>query len=78
MIGVPVGGLYEAARRGSTMALKVAKRDGWGPFLLIAAAGAAGIYVASTLQADTIAKTAAMAIIGIIVVAAYEYFIGWG
>lgn len=60
------------------MALKVAKRDGWLPFLLIAAAGAAGIYVASTLQVETFTKTAAMAIIGIIVVAAYEYFIGWG
>ncbi|MBS3761044.1 hypothetical protein [Halodesulfurarchaeum sp.] len=55
-----------------------AKRDGWRPFLLIAAAGAAGIYVASTLQIDTITKTAAMAIIGIVVVVAYEYFVGWG
>ncbi|MDZ7849533.1 MAG: hypothetical protein U5K70_01520 [Halodesulfurarchaeum sp.] len=60
------------------MARKVAKRDGWKPFLVIAAAGAAGIYVASTLSIDTITKTAAMAIIGIVVVAAYEYFVGWG
>ncbi|MFP4530083.1 MAG: hypothetical protein ACLFNC_02200 [Halodesulfurarchaeum sp.] len=55
-----------------------AKRDGWKPFLLIAAAGTAGIYVASSLQIDTITKTAAMAIIGIVVVVAYEYFVGWG
>ncbi|MFB6086549.1 MAG: hypothetical protein ABEJ84_07055 [Halodesulfurarchaeum sp.] len=60
------------------MARKGTSQDGWTAFFLVAVGGAVGIYVASTLPMDTIPKTAAMAIIGIVVVAAYEYFIGWG
>lgn len=60
------------------MGLKPAKRDGWPQFLVVAVAGAGVIYIASTLSMDPIPKTAAMAIVGIVVVVAYEYFIGWG
>ncbi len=54
------------------------RQDGWKPFLIVAVTGSLGIYIASTLEIGTMQKTAAMAIIGIVVVAAYEHFIGWG
>lgn len=60
------------------MASKWTREDGWKPFLLVAAGGVIGIYIASTMDLGTIPKTAVMAILGIIVVAAYEYYIGWG
>lgn len=60
------------------MASKLTRGDGWMPFLLVAAGGAVAIYIASTMDISTIPQTATMAIIGIIVVAAYEHFIGWG
>jgi hypothetical protein len=60
------------------MASKWTRQDGWKPFLLVAALGVIGIYVASTMDLGSIPKTATMAIIGIIVVAAYEHYIGWG
>jgi uncharacterized membrane-anchored protein len=50
----------------------------WRAFLVVAVAGALGIFLVSRLGLGTIQQTAVMAIIGILVVAAYEYFIGWG
>jgi putative N-acetylmannosamine-6-phosphate epimerase len=60
------------------MTAKWTREDGWKPFLLVAAGGAIGIYIASTMDISTMPKTATMAIIGIIVVVAYEHYIGWG
>lgn len=60
------------------MASKWTRQDGWKPFLLVAVLGVIGIYIASTMDLGSIPKTATMAIIGIIVVAAYEHYIGWG
>ncbi|MFW5965277.1 MAG: hypothetical protein ACOCY6_01525 [Halodesulfurarchaeum sp.] len=54
------------------------RKDNWLRFLLVAALGLLGIYYTSTLGINTIHQTAAMAIVGIVVVVAYEYFIGWG
>ena len=53
-------------------------RDGWAPFLVVAALGLLGIYLASISTLSTLQRTAAMAIIAIVVVGAYERFVGWG
>ncbi|MFB6109702.1 MAG: hypothetical protein ABEJ60_02355 [Halodesulfurarchaeum sp.] len=51
---------------------------GWIPFLVVAALGVIGIYLVSISALDTLPRTTAMAAIAIVVVAAYERFIGWG
>ena len=63
---------------GSDMPRKGTGAQRWRPFFLVALAGAVGIYLVSRLGLETFQQTAAMAIIGILVVAAYEYFVGWG
>lgn len=52
--------------------------EGWKPFMIIAMTGLVVIYVVSTLSLERMPEAAVMAITGIVVVFAYEYFIGWG
>lgn len=52
--------------------------EGWRRFLLIAAAGLVAIYLVSRLDLGQLQSTAVMAIIAIVVVVAYERFVGWG
>jgi tetrahydromethanopterin S-methyltransferase subunit E len=52
--------------------------EGWRRFLLIAVAGLVAIYLVSRLDLGQIQSAAVMAIIAIVVVVAYERFVGWG
>ncbi len=54
------------------------QREGWVPFMIVALAGLIVIYAVSTLSLGQMPEAAVMAITAILVVAAYEYFIGWG
>lgn len=51
---------------------------GWAPFMIVTAIALVLVYVVSTLDIGQVEAAAGMAIIGIVVVVAYERFIGWG
>ena len=50
----------------------------WTPFLIVVAFALVLIYVLSSMELGQFEQAAGMAIIGIVVVMAYERFIGWG
>lgn len=60
------------------MTRKTDSTDGWSPFLIVAAIALLLVYVVSTLEMGQVEQAAGMAIIGIVVVVAYERYIGWG
>jgi len=60
------------------MPSKLTDQDGWTPFLIVALVGLIGMFLVPRLGLDMIPEVATMAIIVIVVVVAYERFIGWG
>lgn len=60
------------------MPSKLTARDGWKPFLIVALVGLLGVFLVPRLGLEAIPELVIMVIIVILVVAAYEYFVGWG
>ena len=54
------------------------KMENWTPFLVVAAFAVVLIYILSTIDLGQLEQAAGMAVVGIVVVMAYERFIGWG
>ncbi len=52
--------------------------EGWTPFLIVTAFALVLIYILSAVDLERFEQAAGMAVVAIVVVMAYERFIGWG